>query len=164
MIAMNITPENLAQLLPLAIKWAQDGEAFIMRSGRDLNANEVSDAYLAGVRFPEKIKIAVVPHIPRPVDGLLGHANQEVGLVTDATGGLTLNYGIFLRADCAKDRALLFHEFVHVAQYERLGSFVGFLPEYLDQCVRLGYPQAPLEHEAAETTRRCLTRHSRQPQ
>ena len=85
---------------------------------------------------------------------MLGVANQAIGLVTDSTGGLTLNYGIFIRQDCASDRALLFHEFVHVGQYERLGDFEGFLPRYLDECVRFGYPNAPLEREAIEVTAR----------
>jgi hypothetical protein len=151
---MSITPELLQQLLPSAIKWARDGEDFIMKHGREPEPAEESDATLAGVRFPNKIRVCVVPHIPRPVDGALGQANQAIGLVTDRTGGLTLNYGIFIRQDCAGDAALLFHEFVHVGQYERLGDFEGFLPKYLDECVRFGYPNAPLECEAVESTTR----------
>ena len=157
---MTITPEILKQLLPAAIKWARDGEKFTMQHGRELDHVEESDALLAGVQFSKKIKICFVPYIPRPVDGMLGYANQTVGLVTDLTGGLTLNYGIFIRQDCAGNGALLFHEFVHITQYERLGDFEGFLPQYLDECVRFGYPNSPLECEAVEVTakkKKCLT-------
>ena len=149
---MTITPELLTQLVPAAIKWARDQEYSIMQHGRELYASEASEATLVGVRSPEKIRVFRVPRIPRPDDGPLGHANQVIGLVTDETGGLTLNYGIFIRLDCVGDSRLLFHEFVHVAQYERLGGFEGFLPRYLDECVRVGYPQAPLEQEAVRVT------------
>lgn len=153
---MTITPDLLRQLLPAATQWARDGEEFIIRNGHELDPAEDADAALAGVRCPQKIRICVVPHIPRPVNGMLGQANAAVGLVTASTGGLTLNYGIFIRHDCTQDRALLFHEFVHVAQYERLGGFEGFLPLYLDECVRFGYPNSPLEREAVETTARRI--------
>jgi hypothetical protein len=42
---------------------------------------------------------------------------------------------------------LLTHEFVHAAQYERLGR-EGFLQEYIQQIAAHGYPNAPFELEA----------------
>jgi hypothetical protein len=48
---------------------------------------------------------------------------------------------------------LLAQEFVHVAQYERLGR-EGFLQQYIQQIAAHGYPNAPFEQEAeAEDTR-----------
>ena len=49
--------------------------------------------------------------------------------------------------DCADNLRLLAHEFVHVAQYERLGR-EGFLQEYIQQIAAHGYPDPPFELEA----------------
>jgi hypothetical protein len=47
------------------------------------------------------------------------------------------------------------HEFVHVAQYERLGR-EGFLQEYMQQIATHGYLNSPFEKEAeAEASRAC---------
>jgi hypothetical protein len=47
------------------------------------------------------------------------------------------------------------HEFVHVAQYERLGR-EGFFREYIQQIAAHGYPNAPFEQEAeAKVTKAC---------
>jgi len=59
-----------------------------------------------------------------------------------------LQYGIFIRLDCWRDRALIAHELVHTAQYERLGGILPFLRQYLFECVTIGYPEAPMEQEA----------------
>jgi hypothetical protein len=56
-------------------------------------------------------------------------------------------YGVIVRLDCANNLRLLPHEFVHVAQYERLGR-EGFLQEYIQQIAAHGYLNAPLELEA----------------
>jgi hypothetical protein len=61
------------------------------------------------------------------------------------TIGLTLRYGIFIRADCWGERRLVVHELVHTLQYERLGGFMPFLQQYLHECITIGYPAAPME-------------------
>jgi hypothetical protein len=43
---MIMTPEALKQMLPHAIKWARDGEDYIMRLGRELTLPEEADAAL----------------------------------------------------------------------------------------------------------------------
>ena len=63
------------------------------------------------------------------------------------TGGLTPGYGVTVRRDCANNLRLLAHEFVHVAQYERLGR-EGFLQQYFQQIAAHGYLNAPFELEA----------------
>ena len=66
--------------------------------------------------------------------------------------GLTAGYGVIVRLDCTDNLRLLAHEFVHVAQYERLGK-VGFLQEYIQQIAAHGYRHAPFELEAEAKSR-----------
>lgn len=47
-------------------------------------------------------------------------------------------------------KASLAHELAHVAQYERLGGFYGFLKQYLEECINPGYPLGALEQEAKQ--------------
>jgi len=150
----SLTPEMFAAVLPLAVKWVEDGQRFIFEHGRSLSAAEKNDARLAGVRYPEQIRLLYVPHIPLPDDRVLKNTNDIVQLVTPQTAGLTLRYGIFVRRDCQGDRRLLVHEFVHASQYERLGSAECFLRQYLDECIRFGYLAAPMEQEAVLTAQR----------
>lgn len=146
-----------ATALPLAVKWAEDGQQFILQYGRPLTLDEQNDARLAGVRHPARIRVAVVPHVPRPDDGLLKHFNDVVKLVTPDTQGMSLQYGIFIRADCQGDRSLLVHECVHTSQYERMGGIAAFLKQYLAECVQYGYPQAPMEQEAVLTAKQICS-------
>ena len=69
------------------------------------------------------------------------------GLLNADTGGLTAVYGVIVRVNCEDNLRLLTHEFVHVAQYERLGR-EAFLREYIQQIAAHGYPDAPFELEA----------------
>jgi hypothetical protein len=70
------------------------------------------------------------------------------------TAGLTLNHGIFIRADHWRDRRLVAHELVHVAQYERFGGIRPFLKAYFRECLVPGYPLGSLEQEAIQTAAR----------
>ena len=71
------------------------------------------------------------------------------------TGGLTAWHGVIVRLDCRRNLRLLTHEFVHVAQYERLGR-ERFLQEYIQQIAAHGYPSAPFELEAeAKSVKEC---------
>jgi hypothetical protein len=63
------------------------------------------------------------------------------------TGLYLAGYGVTVRRDCANNLRLLAHEFVHVAQYERLGR-EGFLQQYIQQIAAHGYLDAPFELEA----------------
>ncbi len=149
---MEFFEEQLSQIIPLAVKWAQDGERFALEDGRPLEPDELDDAHDAGVFYPENIRICFVRDIPRPVKGLLAEANKALNFITDTTAGLTLNYGIFIKRSFQTDRFLYFHEFVHVSQYERLGGITKFLNRYLRECVEQGYSNSALENEAAEKT------------
>ena len=143
-----ITPQQFIQLLPLAVKWAEQQEAHILKNGVPLTAAQINDARLVSVVNPQKVRLLKVSQIPLPDEPLLKNAAQSVSLITPNTIGLTLQYGILVRSDFWGDRRLIVHELVHVAQYEKLGGFSGFLNQYLQECIKFGYPQAPMEQEA----------------
>ena len=85
---------------------------------------------------------------------MLKAAASAIQFLTPTTCGLALRYGIFVRSDCWRNRALIAHELVHVMQYERLGGILPFLRDYLFQCMTVGYANAPLEQEAVDVARR----------
>ncbi len=87
---------------------------------------------------------------------MLRAAAEATQLISPSTAGLTVRYGIFIRADCWGDRGLVFHELVHTLQYERLGGFEPFLRQYLHECLTIGYPAAPMEQEAVTKTMTLL--------
>jgi len=149
-----ITPEQFALLLPLACKWAEDQEQVILHVGIALSNAQLTDARNVGVINPERIRLMVVNRIPMPDQPSLHAAATATQLITPSTGGLTLRYGIYIRSDCRTNRLLIMHEFVHTAQYERLGGFLPFLQQYLHECVTIGYPAAPMEQEAINTAAR----------
>jgi hypothetical protein len=78
----------------------------------------------------------------------LRRAAAAVEFLTPATRGLALRYGIFIRADCWRERGLIAHELAHTGQYERLGGIEPFLRQYLGECLIIGYPAAPMEQAA----------------
>jgi len=145
---MTLSPEQFQTLLPAAAQWAEEQESAILNDGVPLSAAQTADAYKAGVSHPEKIRLLKVPAIPLPKDPVLAAAATAIQLVTPATIGMALRYGIYLRQDHWSDRLTFVHECVHTAQYERLGGFLSFLGQYLMECLKIGYPAAPMEQEA----------------
>ncbi len=143
-----ITPEQFAQLLPLATAWAEQQEALILQDGLPLTDSGLADARALGVSQPERVRLLNVAAIPLPEDPALRAAAQTTQLITPSTAGLTLRYGILIRSDCWEQRRLVAHELVHTSQYERLGGIAPFLQQYLAECVTIGYPDAPMEQEA----------------
>jgi hypothetical protein len=151
-----ITEEQFKVLLPLAAAWAEEQEVIILRGGVELNEREMGDARTLGISQPERVRLMDVATIPAPEEPSLKAAADESQLITPQTEGLTLRYGIFIRSDRWRNRALIVHELVHTSQYERLGGFIGFLQEYLHQCFTFGYPAAPMEQEAIQRTARLI--------
>lgn len=143
-----ITPQQFIQLLPLAVAWAEQQENHILQNGVQLIGSQIADAKLVPVINPEKVRLLKVNQIPLPVEPLLRSAAQMMNLISRNTIGLTLRYGIFVREDFWNNRKLVIHELVHVSQYETLGSLEQFLRNYLQECLTVGYPQAPMEQEA----------------
>ena len=96
-----------------------------------------------------------VPQILPPTHPVLADAATKTGLISPSVKGLTVRYGIFIRADCWDQRPLIVHELIHTAQYERLGGFEAFLRPYLLECITPpGYPCGPMEQEAITTSAR----------
>lgn len=148
------------KLLPLASKWAEALETRILREGVALSEEELADARALGVRQPDRVRLLCLANVPRPDNLALRTAAEAVQFLTPATRGLALRYGIFVRADCWRDRGLIAHELAHTEQYERLGGIESFLRQYLRECLTIGYPTAPMEQEAIAATRRLENRGS----
>ena len=149
-----ITRKEFKVLVPLACAWAVEQEGIILRDGVPLSPAQATDARSIDVAHPEKIRLLKVARIPIPENPALRDAASAIQLISPRTGGLTLRYGTFIRADYWDDRRLVFHELVHTLQYERLGGFQEFLRQYLFECITVGYPAAPMEQEAVSTTAR----------
>lgn len=136
------------RLVPLAARWAEKLEARILREGVPLSEEETADACALGVRAPERVRLLCLASVPTPDDLTLRRAAAAVEFLTPATRGLALRYGIFIRADCWRERGLIAHELAHTGQYERLGGIEPFLRQYLGECLIIGYPAAPMEQAA----------------
>jgi hypothetical protein len=144
------------RLLALAVAWAAEQEQRPLREGEPLSEKEIADATAAVIQQPLRVRLLPVDAIPTSTHPQSKAAAQEIDFLTPATRGLTLRYCIFIRSDCWRDRALIAHELVHTAQYERLGGILPFLGKYLFECVTIGYPKSPMEQEAITTaTRVC---------
>jgi hypothetical protein len=149
--------EQLEELLPLAAQWAAEQERRVLCEGVCLSKIELADAKAIGVRNPERVRLLRVDAIPVPVHPMLRAAAASINFLTAAPRGLALDYGIFIRTDHWRDRALIAHELVHTAQFQRLGGILPFLQTYIFQCATVGYPNAPLELEAVATAERVCS-------
>ena len=151
------TLQQLEELLPLAAQWATEQERRVLCEGVRLSEIEMADAKAIGVRNPERVRLLRVQTIPVPAHPMLKSAAASINFLTAAPRGLALEYAIFVRADHWRDRALIAHELVHTAQYQRLGGILPFLQTYIYQCATVGYPNAALELEAIATAERVCS-------
>src|SRR5437588_12219116 len=142
------TLDQLEELLPLAAQWAAEQERHVLCEGVRLSEIELADAKAIGVRNPERVRLLRVDAVPIPAHPMLRAAAASINFLTTTPRGLALDYGIFVRRDCWRDRDLIAHELAHTAQYQRLGGITPFLRTYIFQCVTVGYAKAPLELEA----------------
>ena len=139
---------SVASLLPYARDWAIHAEAEGLAHGSRLTDQDMADARRFGVQHPENIRLMIVDKIPAPTGNGLDPAATRAGLISPENAGLTVGYAIYLRSDCLTNRALLIHEFTHVAQVERLGGLDAFVTEYFNELALHGYDGAALEQEA----------------
>lgn len=135
-------------LLPFACWWAGRWEVRILREGVPLDRDERQTADRIGVAHPGRIRLLRVDRVPLPVNPIFQRASERLGILSGQTAGMSLRYGIFVRAEHWGSRCLVIHEMVHTAQYERLGGIRPFLRAYLSECIDPGYPLGPLEQEA----------------
>jgi hypothetical protein len=108
----------------------------------------MEDAKSVGVKYPERVRIYEVPQIPIPKHPILRAAAEATQLISPATIGISLRYGIFIHNNHSEDRYTIVHELVHTMQCEKFGGLYPFLKKYLWECIEIGYPEAPLEQEA----------------
>lgn len=149
--------DQFEKLLPLAAEWAAKQEEMILREGVPLSEQEIADAKALGVREPQRVRLLQVDAIPAPGHPMLKATYNAINCFTATPRGLTLQYGIFVRSDCWRDRFLIAHELAHTAQYQRLGGILPFLRGYLFQCATIGYREAPLEQEATDAAQRVCS-------
>jgi hypothetical protein len=145
---IQILPEQFENILPLVVEWAEAKEKVILEHGTALSPQYMEDAKSVGVKYPEQVRIYEVPQIPIPKHPILRAAVEATQLISPATIGISLRYGIFIHDNFSNDRYTIVHELVHTMQCEKFGGFYPFLKKYLWECIEIGYPGAPLEQEA----------------
>ena len=146
---IQILPEQFENILPLVVEWAEAKEKVILEYGTALSTQYMEDAKSVGVKYPERIRIYEVPQIPIPKHPILRAAAEATQLISSATIGVSLRYGIFIHNNnFSEDRYTIVHELVHTMQCEKFGGIHPFLKKYLWECIEIGYPEAPLEQEA----------------
>src|ERR1035437_1646850 len=102
-----ITPQEFEMLLPLAGTWAAQQERAILQTGVALTESQLADARRVGVIQPERVRLLQVAQIPTPTHPTLATAAAATRLISPNTTGLTIRYGIFIRADCWGQRPLV---------------------------------------------------------
>lgn len=143
--------------LPFVHAWASRVEARALASGAPLEPCALAVARRVGVAQAQRVRVRVVPELPWPGPRWVRSLAMRLRLAPPDIVGVSIGYGIWLRADQAENRALLAHELVHVAQHERLGGLRPFLHAYLVECLTdPGYPAGPLESEALRVAHEVL--------
>jgi hypothetical protein len=149
-----IDQKDFERLAPLAGEWAKNQEAYILKHGVPLAADQVADAQRAGVREPARVRVLVVDRIPLPDDKELADAARHAQIITEASRAVAIGHGIIIRADSWQNRELLLHQLVHVAQCERSGGLESFVSEYLlDRRSSRDFSLGSLEDEARSLAR-----------
>ena len=140
--------------MPLAAQWAKRQEAYILKHGAPLTADQTADARRAGVSEPGRVRVLVADRIPLPDDKELAQAARGAQIITDSSRGVAIGHGIMIRADSWRNRELLLHQLIHVAQCERSGGLDKFVIEYLlDRRSSRDFSLGSLENEARSKAR-----------
>lgn len=152
-----LTESEFDECVRRAVSWIGEQEERARRHGVPLDEHEATIARQAGVRAVQRVRLLPVDRMPMPGDAFLQSAMQSTGFWLHGARGLTLGHAILLlgspgdaASTCAgswREQVLIAHELVHVAQAERLG-LEAFLRLYFEQCLSVGYDNAPLEREA----------------
>jgi hypothetical protein len=149
-----IDQKDFDRLASLACQWAKKQEASILEHGVPLTADQTADARRAGVKNPAKVRILVVDRIPLPGDKELANAARGAQIITESSRAVAIGHGIIIRADSWRNRELLLHQLVHVAQCERSGDLQSFVGEYLrDRRTSRDFSLGSLEDEARNRAR-----------
>ena len=145
----NPTPEILAEVeaeLPAFLEDDIGIERAIIAIGRPLNERETALARVIGVRFPERVRIAIIPRIPPR--GERQEFIEEYAGLRFRTVALAAGYGILITNAAARNTETLAHELVHIRQFEELGR-EGMARQVLtEKAVLSGITVIPIEQEA----------------
>ncbi|HSH39468.1 MAG TPA: hypothetical protein VK993_11850 [Chthoniobacterales bacterium] len=146
--------ESVKMLEPLAREWALEQEAFVLKLGAPLSAQQIRDAERVGVRDTPRVRVLPVDRMPLPGNLQLAQAAQRAQIITEASAAVTIGHGIMIRADRWRDRELMLHQLVHVAQCERCGGLESFVEQYLtDRSTCADFSVGALEDEARNLAR-----------
>ena len=146
--------ESVRLLAPLARQWALEQEAFILKLGAPLDRRQTADAQRAGVTDIARVRLLPVDRIPMPTQVELAEAARRAQIITDASPAVTLGHGVMVRADRWRDRELMLHQFVHIAQCERCGGLESFVDQYLpDRSTCADFTVGSIEDEARRLAR-----------
>ena len=144
----------MKRLAVLAREWALEQEAFVMKLGAPLGPEQIADAQRAGVQDVARVRILPVDRMPLPTNLELAEAAQRAQIITEASAAVTLGHAIMVRVDRWRDRELMVHQFVHVAQCERCGGLEAFVEQYLtDRSSSADFTVGSLEDEARNLAR-----------
>lgn len=151
---MSNDQEAAQRMAPLARHWAQEQEAFVLKLGAPLTKQQFADAERVGVKDAARVRILPVDRMPMPGNLELADAARRAQIITESSPAVTIGHGIIMRADRWKDRELLLHQLVHVAQCERAGGLEAFVEEYLnDRSTCADFTLGSLEEEARNLAR-----------
>jgi len=139
----------LAELLPLAVTWAEAQAANALATGQTLSDLGRQLAISVGVQRTDLVRVKLVDQLPQPTHPDLLAVGLQTGLLGPQMAGITLGYAIIIRQRQLSNR-LISHELRHVHQYEAFGSIGNFLTTYLAQIASVGYHQSPLEIDARQ--------------
>ena len=143
-------------VMPHIQRWFVCEESTILRSGVPLNGSQASDARLAGVQNVGRVRVLAVEEIRVHGVGLMQKLAPGLELVRPDSSAMTFGYGIYIRRLYAKDRAVMLHHLVHVAQMEELGGSENYIKRYVNDCLHFGYGKSPLEIQARFITEQAM--------
>ena len=139
----------LDEYLEKSIRFLELHEELYISTGRKLSSEELDLARKMDIKYPEKIRVAVVEEFPLPEDEILREKFISFGFNSPETLGRNYGYAVTLKPRAKSNLSVLSHEFVHVAQVERTDRR-HWVERYLVEILRFGYFGAPLEIEAYE--------------
>jgi hypothetical protein len=143
----------IEELIKLFVQWGGALGARGDREGRALSPAHQQLAARLGVLEPETIRVLPVPSIPFVGSPVIRAATAAVGMTIEHIGSIALHHAIIVREDQQHRTDIWPHEFRHVAHYECLGGFQGFMAVYIRELVHFGYGAGPLEIDAKHAER-----------
>lgn len=144
---LRLTPEYFRKHLPETWAWALSQERAILDHGVPLTTRQARDAVLAGVAYPENVRLLWVHQVSIPDLPLIQALAEALVLDSSLSPSFAVRHGVFICGDYWGQRWPMVLALAHTAQCERLGMRA-YLECYLYECLFVGYPSAPMERDA----------------